>query len=241
VTTMSLEEQEALGHRVGGDVDLRSFDEGIVVTMGGKIINNQYYVEIDGITPPSGEPGIPVTFSVPEDLFANQRLPMFVITRDDISVATSRFHFAAQKYRAPAKTGLPVTVQTPNGPKHGYTQMVDQWAATPYDITYTINAYHTLRGGFGGKRAANKMLTHILQVFPGFTQVYVKDSHGYWRTYEAFQEGVATFDDTPNISERIIQYGVTVRVEAEYDLSLPVVSPTVTKQPVANYTVKPKE
>jgi hypothetical protein len=235
---MSLQEMQALGLRVGGSVDLRSFDEGIIVTLGGKIVNNQYYIDVEGVVPPAGEPAIPVTFTSPEDLFANHRMPFFFITRDDISAATTRFHSLAQKYRAPAKTSLPVSVQTPTGVRHGYTEMVEQWAATPYDITYTINIYHTLRGGFRGKAAANKMLTHVLQVFPSFTQVFVKDSLNEWRTYEAFQEGVTSFDDSPNISERLIQYAVTVRVAAEYDLSLPVTSPTVTSHPTAVFTVK---
>ena len=237
-TDTALEQEMALGTRVGGDVDLRSFDEGIVLTLGGKVINNQYYISIEGVDPPPGEPAIPVHFQSPEDLFANFRYPAFVIMRDDISVASERLHSMPLKYRAPARTAVPVSVSTPDGQQNYYNRVAEKAGAVPYSITYSINVYHTLRGGFGGKRAANTMLTYVLSTFPSFSQVFVRDSLGMWRTYEAFQEGVVSFDDSPAILERMIQYTVTVRVAAEYDLSIVTTSPTVTSHPVSRFTPK---
>jgi len=230
--------EQVAGSRPCGEVTLRDFDQGLVETLGGRVIDGQYYVTIDGVEPPPGDPAIPVLFFFPEDMFSNYRFPAIVVTRDDISLATSRLHPGMQQYRAPAKTGLPTKVQTPQGVVTYYTRTVQQAQATPYDITYTINLYSSLRGGFGGRKAANAMLDFVLRKWPVYGQVFVTDSLGERRSYEAFNEGVAALDDVATISERTIQFAVTVRVEAEYDLSPEVVLPTVTAHPISNFTKK---
>lgn len=207
------------GTRPCGEVTLRDFDQGIVETLGAQVINGQYYITLDGVAPPPGEPGIPVHFFFPEDLYTNHRLPVFVVTRDDISISSNRLHPLSYQYRAPSPRGLPVQVATPTGVQSYYDRTIQQQQATPYDITYTINAYSSLRGGFGGRRAANAMVDHILRIWPVYGQVFVKDSLGDTRSYEAFNEGIVSLDDTAGISERFIQFAVTIRVEAEYDLA----------------------
>jgi len=78
------------------------------------------------------------------------------------------------------------------------------------------------------------MLDHILRIFPDYSQVLVKDSLGAIRSYEAFNEGITSLDDLMGVAERMIQYAVTVRVEAEYDLSDETTSRTVTQGVVVN-------
>lgn len=224
---------QSSGAAPNGTVTLRSFDQGIVETLGGRVIGDKYYVTIEGIDPPPGEPGIPIHFAFPEDYFANFRYPAFVVTRDDISISFQRIHPFQQQFRAAPKSAIPVVVQTPRGPISGYDRMSQRQDATPYDITYSINAFNSLRGGFGGKRAANMMLDHILRIFPVYSQVFVRDSLGAIRTYEAFNEGISSFDDLMGVSERMIQFTVTVRVEAEYDLSDETTSRTVTQVDVS--------
>lgn len=226
------------GSRPNGTVTLRDFDQGIVETLGGRVVNSQYYITIDGVTPPAGEPGIPVHFFFPEDQFANFRYPCFVVSRDDISIASTRLHPFLQQYRAPAQTALPVQVSTPTGVKSYYDRTAQRDQATPYDITYTVNMYNTLRGGSGGKRAANAMLDYVLRVCPIYGQVFVRDSLGDIRSYELFNEGIAALDDNAGISERTIMFAVTLRVEAEYDLLPEIEKKTVTQHPLANFTTK---
>lgn len=222
------------GERPNGTVNLRSFDQGIVETLGGQVVGDRYYVTIEGVEPAPGDPGIPIHFNYPEDYYTNFRYPAFVITRDDISISFQRIHPFTQQYRAPAKTGIPSAVQTPQGTRTGFDRMSMREQARPYDITYTIYAYNTLRGGYGGKRAANMMLDHVLRIFPDYSQVLVTDSLGAIRSYEAFNEGITSLDDLLGVSERMIQYAVTVRVEAEYDLSDETTSRTVTQGVVVN-------
>lgn len=67
--------QRVAGTRPTGTVSLRSFDQGIVETLGATVIGNRYYVQIAGVEPPPGDPGIAVHFMFPEDLYANFRYP----------------------------------------------------------------------------------------------------------------------------------------------------------------------
>jgi hypothetical protein len=223
--------EQVTGALPNGDVDLRSFDQGFIESMGGRVNGSHFYITIDGVEPPPGDPGIPVYFMYPEDFYANFRYPAFVVTRDDISVSQQRLHPFTQKYRAPAKTATFVTAQTQNGPRTQADRMAMQEAATPYDLTYTVNIYNSLRGG-PGRSAANRMLTHILKIWPVYGQVWVTDSLGVPRSYEAFNEGIVNLDDVAGILERMIQFAVTIRVEAEYDLADPTISRTATQPPV---------
>jgi len=228
-----------LGTRPNGTVTLRDFDQGIVESLGGRIVNDQYYVTVEGVIPPAGEPGIPVHFMYPEDLFANFRYPCFVVSRDDISISQTRLHPYMQQYRAPSRSSLPVSVTLPqNNVRNYYDRTVQREQATPYDITYTINIYNSLRGGSGGKKAANAMLDFVLRWCPIYGQVYVKDSLGDIRSYELFNEGIANIDDNYGVSERVILFAVTLRVEAEYDLADELESKTVTSHPTSNFTTK---
>jgi hypothetical protein len=237
MTSPSVQLEQVLGERPNGDVDLRSFDQGMIESLGARIVGERYYINIDGVEPPPGDPGIPVHFMYPEDFYANFRFPSFVITRDDISIAAQRLHPFTQKYRAAPSSANYVPVQTAAGPRTIPDRMGLQEAGTPYDLTYTINIWNSLRGG-PGRRSANQMLNHVLRIWPVYGQVYVRDSLGVQRSYEAFNEGIVNLDDVAGILERVIQFAVTIRVEAEYDLALPTVSPTVTQPPTISLNRK---
>lgn len=234
----SLEELQARGLRPNGEVTLRDFDQGIIETLGGKVVNGQYYITIDGVQPQQGDPGIAVHFMYPEDLFANLIFPCFIVNRDDISSATMRLHPGMDQYRAPAPASQPVVVQMPNGPAHYWDRVIEQAQATPYDITYSVNIYNTKRGGYGGKKAVNAMLDYVLRKCPIYGQVFVRDSLGQLRSYEMFQEGITSMDDAYGVAERYTQFAVTFRVEAEYDLSPVREARTVTTHPTQTFTVK---
>lgn len=228
-------QQQIRGERPNGTVTLRSFDQGIVEALGAQVNGDRYYVNIEGVNPPDGDPGIPVHFFFPEDLYANFRYPAFVVSRDDMSISFNRIHPFQAQYRAPAKTALETVAAGPGGTQVvGFDAMSSRLDAAPYDITYTINIYNNLRGGFGGRAAGNKMLDHVLRRFPPYGAIFVKDSLGVVRSYEAFNEGIANLDDIAGISERTILFAVTVRVEAEYDLADETTSRTVTRQPTVN-------
>lgn len=230
-------QEQAMGARPNGDVDLRSFDQGVVESLGARVIGDRYYVTVEGVEPPPGDPGIPVHFFFPEDLYANFRYPAFVISRDDIALAQNRLHPFSQQYRAPAKTALYVAGNTATGVQVQPDRMVMHDQATPYDLTYTINIFNTLRGG-AGRRSANRMLDYVLRIWPTYGQVWVPDSTGEYRSYEAFNEGIVSLDDNLGISERVIQFAVTLRVEAEYDLATPTVTRTATQPATTTLTRK---
>ena len=231
MTDSSVLLEQTLGALPNGDVDLRSFDQGFIESMGGRVNGDRFYVTVDGVEPPPGDPAIPVHFMYPEDFYANFRYPAFVITRDDVSISTQRLHPFTPKYRAPANTANYVSAQTQAGLRTRADRVVMQDSGTPYDLTYTINIYNSLRGG-QGRSAANRMLTHILKIWPVYGQVWVTDSLGEARSYEAFNEGIVNLDDVAGILERMIQFAVTIRVEAEYDLADPTITRTVTQPPV---------
>lgn len=223
-----------------GTVTLRDFDQGIIETLGAFLQRSEtgkptnYFLQIDGaegrvgrdgkliapITPGQTAPsGVPVVFSHPEDVFAKYDLPIVAIRRDDITPATSRWHPGLKQYRAPAETGLPATV----GSNNGFNLMEEREQAAPYDITYTISILARLRGqgGIGQTNRADAILAYVLKVYQPYCLVKVFDSIGDGRTYEAFQESISHLDEVPEVTDRVIGFAVTLRVEAELDLNDP--------------------
>jgi hypothetical protein len=43
-------------------------------------------------------------------------------------------------------------------------------------------------------------------------------------------EGVSMLDDVPQVTERVIGFSISLRVEAEYDLEAPIIQPTVSSR-----------
>ena len=238
------------GTAPAGKVGLRNFDEGVVVTLGAEIFNvdtsrANYFIPKEALAPVEpapGLPGIPVTFSHPEDIWERYRQPVIVIRRDDISPAMSRWHPGMVTYRAPAKGAKLVTVVLGSGLLTAPTVTNwDKWEekqqATPFDITYTISilARHRGRGplpsrgsprGFTGaagspRNQVNLILDYCLRRFAPYSQIFVNDSQGDVRPYFTFMEAISHLDEVPEVTERVLGFALTLRVEAELDLGDP--------------------
>jgi len=241
-TTLLLQERIA-GRAPTGTVGLRAFDEGVVVTMGGQLALNSkgvpvnYFLQVAGVKGRVGRdgtpiPGVPIVFAFPEDVFEKYDLPLIVVRRDDIAPSMGRWHPGLLQYRAPALTASPiVTPSNPGNPDAGnligFDSVEELQQAVPYDITYTISVYARNRGS--GTNQANGILNAILREYQPYCAVFVSDSLGDGRTYEAFQEAISHLDEVPEVVDRVIGFAVTLRVEAELDLNDPETHATVTQ------------
>jgi hypothetical protein len=222
-------------------VGLRNFDEGVVETLRPEVINDNYY--LTGVpnmaSPVPGSPGIPIIFAFPEDLFERYKLPVVVIRRDDISPALSRWHPGTITYKAPAANATPVEVTLPDSTVlRGYSRYETQQQAAPFDITYTISLLARHRGfGKGSSGAAgpgsprnqvNRLLDYALRIYQPYSQVIVRDSLGDARSYSAFMEAISHLDEVAEVTDRVIGFALTLRVEAELDLRDPREKPAAT-------------
>ncbi len=219
--------QRELGLARTGTVDIRSFDEGVVQTLGATIINDNYYLQVQGVSPPPGLPGIPVTFAFPEDVFEKYFVPAIIVRRDDISADMARWHPGARQYAAPALGSIELEAQTPAGVKKGFNKIETLPQAEPVDIMYTISIVAKHRTGISARRELNAVFQAVLSVYQAYPVVVVADSVGDKRLYQAFREGVSILDDLPEVAGRMVGFAITIRVSAELDL----VRPTVTGEP----------
>jgi len=231
-------------------VALRDFDQGVVETMGGVVYGNtatgwveeakltddvnelNYFVVVSGIDPPPGQPGVPITFSNPEDVYEKFKIPVVLVRRDDITPAMQRWHPGQGQYRAPASEALPVMVTRRDGTVlRGYDRYEELPQAVPFDLMYTLEISARNRGSLGIRNQANAIFKHVLKIYPPYCRVLVKDSVDDVRSYEAFMEGTSVLDELMDITARKIGFGLTLRVEAELDLADPEVRRAVTQDP----------
>ena len=253
------EESRRLGQSPTGIVGLRNFDQAVVESLGaevhdvdtGKGLHSNYYLGSDllPVEPAPGLPGIPITFSHPEDVYSRYRQPVIVVRRDDISPAMNRYHPGHKSYRAPAQSANPVTVVINPGTfgeqrLEGWDRYETKTTGIPFDLTYTISIYARHRGkgplpkkgvptGFTGAQGSprnqvNSVLDYVLRRFPPYCQVLLVDSQGDTRRYSAFMEAISHLDEVPEVTERVLGFAVTLRVEAELDLNDPEVSRAAT-------------
>lgn len=238
------------GRALPGFVGLRNFDEGVVRTMGAEVMRTErsgfrnYFVpteKIGPVQPAPGLPGIPITFSHPEDIYERYRQPVIVVRRDDIAPSLSRWHPGMVTARYPSTGAQPVQTQYGNGPNaptlSGYNKYDTKQAAVPFDISYTLSVLARHRGkgadlrkavptGFEGasgspRNQVNQILDYLLRIYAPFSQVRVLDSLGDTRLYSTFMEAVSPLDEVPEITERVLGFALTLRVEAELDLKDP--------------------
>lgn len=227
---VAAEELRKDGIRRTGTVDLRSFDEGVVVTLGATIRpsdiakDGDYYLDVAGVSPPPGFPGVPVAFAFPEDVFDKYFIPAIIVRRDDLSADMVRWHPGLEQYRAPAKGARLLTAVTPAGVKQGWDKLETLPQAEPLDLMYTISIVAKHRTGIGGRHEVNAVFRHVMSVYQAYSTVQVTDSIGDVRLYQAFREGVAVLDDLPEVGGRVVGFAVTLRVSAELDF----VDPTST-------------
>jgi hypothetical protein len=245
-----------------GAVTLRDFDQGVVETLGGVVVDDPmnatgYYlkdikgIDIDsplpdpngftgGVSGPAGFAGIPIVFSYPEDTTQKYKLPMVMIRRDGIDPALSRWHPSAQQYRAPAvganKVGVNIGSAANPNVRYGYDRTVTSVQAMPYDLTYTIRVISKFRGQTGKSNHVNALLMHILKVYGPYTSVLLTDSLGDVRSYEAFGESIGTSDEGFEIADRVLGFDVSLRIEGELDIYDPVTSDTLISLPSFSFT-----
>lgn len=223
-----------------GNVELRSFDEGMILTLGATLFNNNYFLEIPNITYAPGLPGVPVTFGNPEEIFEKFMVPAVVIRRDDLYPAMQRWHPGSTKYRVPALDAHQITVTVPGGTVTGYDNYEEQYQAIPFDIMYTLNVIGRHRG-MGGKNVellghSNKILGHCLKKFQPYGSLLVYDDQNDPRTYECFMEGAGSVDSTSEVAHRVVGFAMTIRIEGELDQDDPHVRAAVTGLPQVTYS-----
>ena len=228
--------RRAEGCSRSGSVDLRAFDEGIVRTMGAKVINDNYYLTIDNVSAPPGMPGIPVTFAYPEDVYEKNFLSTVVVRRDDVSGAMQRWHPQSVSYNAPPPSAIPIIVSVPGkGDITSWDRTEVKRQPEPVDIMYTISILsrhrHGIAGGNTARREANEILRYILSRYNVYSALEVEDDIGDLRTYDCYREGISMLDDLPDVAARVIGFAISLRVEGELDLKQPEQYKTVTTVP----------
>lgn len=225
--------EDAFNRRVNqldrtGTVGIRDFDQGVVTTLGATVHERYNYITVPGVDPADGWPGTPVVFADPEDVFQQARLPFVLVRRDDITPAMERWQPAGVQYRTAGLGAMPVSATLPTGlTAMGFDRMEQLAQAIPYDISYTISVQARHRGSSDIRNQANAILTYLLRYYPPYGLVKVTDSILDIRSYAAFNTGVSTLDNIGEVTERIMGYALSIRVEGELDLKDPVTIQTV--------------
>jgi hypothetical protein len=227
----------------------------------GKGHTNNYFIgtNVLPVEPAPGASGIPVVFSHPEDVYMRYRQPLVYIRRDDFSPAMNRWHPKMTEWRVPSQGANPVSITFDEGTNgevtvSGYDSYQRKEMAVPFDITYTINILARHRGkgtlppkgepvGFTGatgspRNQVNRVLQYVLERFPPYGQVYVRDSLDDGRLYSSFMESLSSLDEVPEITERVLGFAITVRVEGELDIGVPCEETVVTASPVVGLETK---
>lgn len=222
-----------------GVVTLRDFDQGVVETLGAVVVKGHYFIlGLSDLDSPPGTPGIPVVFSHPEEVLQTHRIPVIEVRRDDINPAMQRWHPGMGTYRAPSLGAMAIGSPFAGDTRTSWNRFDAAQQSTPFDILYTINIQARQRQYMA---AANKLLAYVLGIYQPYSAVYVKDSVGDRRSYEAFLEAVAPLDNVPEVSERVIGFALSLRVEAELDINEPTTHTTVSGSasgPLRSLTLK---
>jgi len=93
----------------------------------------------------------------------------------------------------------------------GHDRYQTQEPATPFNFTYNINMYSKYRSQL------NNMLRYVMNAFRPRFVLSVADSLGEIRTYNGNLESTAMLDEVITVTDRIVGFGVTLKVEGELD------------------------
>lgn len=208
------------GHAVNGQVFVRNFDDGMIFTMGAKVVSlsptfKARFLMLPNVLPPPGLPGIPVVFAFPEDYFAKYKVPIVIVRRDSQDPAMERFQQGAEQFvvSAPGSALLPGF----DG-RTGPTRIVRRPCAIPHDFMYSITVSARHRGAEGTKGQVNALMQYIYSVYPPRSAVIVKDSLGMYRSYDTITESVSSADELLDVADRSAGYIFSIRVQGELDL-----------------------
>lgn len=218
-------------HERIGDVFLENFDEGIVKTLEGVLIGDDYFLPLSKaptVQPPlytelaadpdligKPMPGIPFIFANPGEAVQRYVIPCIRVRREDPSPALERWGSLQDKYRAPAPGEPEIVVQYGNRTKRGYAKYEMQPAGWPYDIPYTITIE---TNGVRARLTNHILLKHCMGIFGPYGVVTVTDDMGRDRKYNVFGEGPSNLDIIGDLRDRTIISALSLRVAAELDV-----------------------
>lgn len=220
--------ERAYGLANPGIVTIRDFHQGVVTTLGAKQLpwrgrdapnNPHYFLTIPGIDVSSANlPGIPISYSYPEDIFEKYAIPLVMIRFDGFEPAMQRWHPGMETFRIPAPGANLVTVEG----QSRFTRYIRQQQAPPYDFNYTVVIEARHRGIPGGqKNQALLILQYILSIYQPYTYIEVLDSVGDTRRYYAEASSITPEDEIFDVADRTIGFSFPLRVEGELDLRQP--------------------
>lgn len=221
------------GREDNGRVFLRHFDEGVVLTMRAVLVRTQltagfgsnYFLQnIPNVRGPQDYPGIPVTFSHPENIAEELRIPIVVVRRGSVRPDMQRYHPGAHAYSFLAEGSQNVTINGQTGP----LRRTQRGTPKPFKIDYTIRILARTRGGAyeaSPRNQAEAVLWHLMSIFQPFCAVYVKDTVGDIRSYSAEAE-YDTEDEILDVTGRTIGFTISLTVDAWLDLNSEEEQPT---------------
>jgi len=233
--------ERALGSARNGRVGIREFDEGLVRTMGATLQTHPggsgdgwFLSGVPGVCPPAGYPGIPVIITQSDDAFGDYVMPILAVRPEPPAHAPQRWHSVGHRqYRTAAAGALPSSVEVNGETVTGYEAYEEMPQAQPTDFTYEIRAIGRTKGGFfeGLPRdQASTLFMHLLKRYSHHNMsaaVYVVDTVGDIRRYSCFLESMNSEVETSQLSDRVVQFSVTIRVEGELDITDPLTYPSV--------------
>lgn len=208
---------------VVGEVDLRSFDQGVMTTLnaiyGGQSADAVpapcYTIPV--LMPDGTTRYVPAYFDQPEAIFQKMIFPFVSIHREDVVLAMHRWMNVGQLEYKAGVSGTQISVRQSNGSVvSGFSSYQAQIQPFPYDIPYTISCFDRY------ENLVQPILKYILRSFPPLGKLFVSDSLGLPRTYEAYQEGsIANLQELIDPVQRVRGYALSIRVEGELDLADP--------------------
>lgn len=204
-----------------GLVDVRAFDQGVPYSMGAKsMLDPEHPCYSLPVPFPDGSvQNVSVYFAQPEQIFKKKVYPFITISREFEPVMSRWMNVGQLEYKVGvAGTGLMI-----NGVS-GFSTMTSKIQAFPYDFTYTISCYHRY------ENLVQPILAKLLKLWPPLGKLFVIDSLGLLRTYEAYMESpIVNLSEIIDSVTRLRGYALTVRVEGELDLiDTPMTLDTVT-------------
>lgn len=198
-----------------GEVWIRDFDIGIFNAIGASVdLSNDcdptYALNVVG----ASETKVPVFFNQPEMIYKKRHAPSILVQRDDFTPALQRWMGVGQlEYSA----GVSGTEYVMTNGVSGYLQWVRKPQAMPYDFIYTITCFDKT------ERNVQTIVRQVLKSLPPVGKIFVTDSLGLLRSYEARSEGpIPSPREISDAVNRFVSYTISVRVDGEIDLTDPV-------------------